>query len=193
MTKNVTTLTPADAALLAPLGDPPRAYFQAWQKYDVIQSKNGPAERPWLDYSTIKDEEDARLAALHVKRGETHDGRKIEFRIVRQVPGVGLTVILDNESCRAAYGLPMQLIEIRTNCGPFLHISGQLTLARLLTITAILANANIDDTEIGIRLDAIRVRGGWDSDPNENPRAEWTGFDYEEQAWIKVQRRGGAL
>lgn len=56
--------------------------------YDVLQSKNGPAERPWLDFQTLKDESDAEIAASLVETG-LWEGQELEFRIVRYVNGKG--------------------------------------------------------------------------------------------------------
>lgn len=59
-----------------------------FQIYDVLQSHNGPANRPWLDFATIKDTEDAFLAKRLVELG-MWEGKPLEFRIVRHVPCVG--------------------------------------------------------------------------------------------------------
>lgn len=65
-----------------------------FQMYDILQSCNGPADRPWLDFETIKDEETAR-EAVRLVRVAQWDGKPLKFRIVRYQMGVGNVPVLE--------------------------------------------------------------------------------------------------
>lgn len=64
------------------------------QKYDVLQSRNGPRDvrDGWQDFSTLRDEAEAAIAVRCVDTSRW-DGRDIEFRITRILPPHGMQVV----------------------------------------------------------------------------------------------------
>lgn len=64
-----------------------------FKQYDILQSANGK-DGAWLDFSTLKDENDARLA-VEIVKAQRFDGKPLGFRIVRHVPCEGHVPVLE--------------------------------------------------------------------------------------------------
>jgi hypothetical protein len=54
-----------------------------FEKYDVLQSKNGKGDDPWQDFSTLHTAQEAGRAMRLVDAGKW-EGEPLEFRIVRK-------------------------------------------------------------------------------------------------------------